>query len=332
MFSCAVVYLPCDEHVRPISWIELYVLYIVRGFAVLDQPVYLAYDRPTPDKLLRAFKNLCRAVVARTLSERGDALLFKPATKTRDQLVGVGILGQNASLMCNVHVSDAEALAIAQAIICLSRRVSAQNVNKFTNGQRCFIPRLLTLNGNSGWVSTVKRLSPQNNASNLWSLAPLCVGTSQNVTFYKCKHCDRVEPSSCAKFQYTDLDCSLKCPKRKCNKLTEVCACGEYWFTCAQHAKRAAWTDQPAQSHDKATGRTADSKSSKLKATKKPEHDYHVLLQDDLRRGRKRPLANSVVILDEPAVPPQHLRKLGVILSERFGFPSSSSSSCSRLT
>ena len=274
--------------------------------------------------------------MARTLSERGHALLFQPATKTRDQLVGVGILGQNASLMFNVHVSDAEALAIAQAIICLSRRVSAQNVNKFTNGQRCFIPRLLTLNGNSGWVSTVKRLSPQNNASILWSLAPLCVGTSQNVTFYKCKHCDRVEPSSCAKFQYTDLDCSLKCPNRKCNKLTKVgdwvCACGEYWFTCAQHAKRAAWTDQPAQSHDKATGRTADSKSSKLKATKKPEHDYHVLLQDDLRRGRKRPLANSVVIFDEPAVPPQRLRKLGVILSERFGFPSSTSSSCSRLT
>ena len=129
---------------------------------------------------------------------------------------------QNASLMFNVHVSDAEALAIAQAIICLSRRVSAQNVNKFTNGQRCFIPRLLTLNGNSGWVSTVKRLSPKNSASILWCLAPLCVGISQNVAFYKCKHCDRVEPSSCAKFQYADLDCSLKCPTRKCNKLTKV--------------------------------------------------------------------------------------------------------------
>ena len=150
---------------------------------VLDQPVNLAYDRPTPDKLLRAFKNLCRAVVARSLSERGDALLFKPATKTRDQLVGVGILGQNASLMFNVHASDAEALAIAQAIICLSRRVSAQNVNKFTNGQRCFIPRLLTLNGNSGWVSTVKRLSPQKQCEHpvvssttlCWDFAECCI-------------------------------------------------------------------------------------------------------------------------------------------------------------
>ena len=68
---------------RPISWVELYILYVARGFEALEVPEHIAFAQPTPDKLLRTFKNLCRAVVARTLPDKGDATLFAPATAHR---------------------------------------------------------------------------------------------------------------------------------------------------------------------------------------------------------------------------------------------------------
>ena len=186
------------------------------------------------------------------------------------------------------------------------------------NGSNTFIPRVLSLNGKSGWASTVRCLSPPNSAGILWTPAPtLGVASSRNVAFYKCKHCDRVEPSSCASFQYNDLDRNLKCENRNCGKTSKVrdwsCACEEYWFTCAQHAKHVSQGSQPTRSHEQATGRTANSESSTRRAPKEPAHDCNALFQEDPRRGRKRPLAHSVITLSDSAGPPQ--RQLNMVLS-----------------
>lgn len=323
---------PITGDQRPISWVELYILYVVRGFEVLEVPDHIAYVQPTPDKLIRAFKNLCRAVVSRTLPCDDDALLFSPAKGTRDNLVGVGILGQVPSVMFNVHVTDDEHKAIAQALVNLSRKVTIKNCDAFLCNMRGFIPKVLALNGNSGWVSTVKCLSPPYSVGVLWTPAPVNqdVGSAKNVAFYKCKHCDRVEPSSCASCTYSDLDRTVKCGNRRCLKLSRSrewsCACEVVWFTCAQHAKHVACgSSLPSQSHEQATGRTVSSKSSNRVATKEAVTEYQSLLQDDLRRGRKRPNANPVITLGDSAGPPQRRPKLGVILSERFG---TSSSSC----
>ena len=221
---------------------------------------------------------------------------------------------------------------VARALINVSRQVAAKHVDKCLDNRRNFIPRLLRLNGNSGWASTIKCLSPSSSVNDLWSPAPANqdVGTTRNVAFYKCKHCDRVEPSSCANFLFSDLDRMVKCGNRRCLKPSRSrdwrCACEEYWFTCAQHSQSVACGSQPTQSHGQATGRSATSEPPTRKAPKKFASDFQTLLQDDLKRGRKRQNANSVITLgDSPAEPPQRRPKLGAILSERFG---TSSSSC----
>ena len=128
------------------------------------------------------------------------------------------------------------------------------------DNRRNFIPRLLRLNGNSGWASTIKCLGPSSSVNDLWSPAPANqdVGTTGNVAFYKCKHCDRVEPSSCANFLFSDLDRMVKCGNRKCLKPSRSrdwrCACEEYWFTCAQHSQSAACGSQPSKVMDKPLG------------------------------------------------------------------------------
>ena len=173
-------------------------------------------------------------------------------------------------------------------------------------------------------------LEPTRRVGILWTPAPVQgVGSAKNVAFYKCKHCDRVEPSSCAGFAYSDLDRTVKCGNRRCLKLTKSrewsCACEVNWFTCAQHAKHVVLGGQPTQCHEQATGQTVSSKSSKGVAAQKSAYDYHTLLQDDLRRGKKRSCTNPVITLGDSAGPPQRRPKLGVILSKRFG---TSSSSC----
>jgi hypothetical protein len=121
-----------------------------------------------------------------------------------------------------------------------------------------FIPRLLRQNGNSGWASTIKCLSPTSSVNDLWCPVPTNqeVGTIRNVAFNTCKHCDRVEPGSCANLLSPDLDRMVECGNRKCLKSSWSrdwrCACEEYWFTCAQHAKSVACGSQPTQSHGQA--------------------------------------------------------------------------------
>ena len=319
----------CPAHcdIRPISWIELYVLYVTRGCETSDIPESLAFARPTPDKLIRDFKNCTRAVVARTLSEKGDAKLFRPATKTRDQLLGVCISGQNPSPMFNVCVSEAEADVIARALVNLSRKASAKNIDKFMRNGRMFIPRLLTLNGNSDWASTIKCLSPPISVEMLWTPAPVSgVGSAKHVAFYGCEHCDRVEASSCDSFQYDDFDKHIRCNNMRCKRITKVrdwsCACGEPWFACTQHAKHVVQHSLPPQSHGQVTGRTADSKPS-LKKAPRTAHEYRELSQEDLRKSSKRPRADSVVTLGDLAELPQRPVKLGAILSKRFRISSS---------
>ena len=60
-------------------------LYIVRGFDKrLNAPDRAALERPNPDKQLRAFKNLFRAVAGRILDGSSDADPMNPASCGQD--------------------------------------------------------------------------------------------------------------------------------------------------------------------------------------------------------------------------------------------------------
>jgi hypothetical protein len=308
----------------------LYILFVIRGYRVPTIPETIAQARPTPDKLIRGFKCVCRGVVTRTLPPHGDARLFQPALKTRDDLKGVGVLGQNAAVCFNVSVSHDEQKSIAVAIVNLSRKATSSNVDKYINGARKLIPRVLTLNGNSGWVSTVNTLCSPPTAGVLWVPAPASgVNPSKNVAFYKCKRCDLVEPSTCSSFQYSDLDRKHKCTI--CKKQSSVkewsCECGEIWFNCALHASPVVHSDQPPHSHVKATEQTVTSKPAKRAASvSASEHSRQH--KEEFGIGVKRICDRSaaVVTLSGCAVTPKDRIKYGPVLSKRFGISASSSS------
>ena len=119
----------------------------LRGYEDFQQEEHIAYVLATAYERINAFKNVCRAVVARTLVN-GDAKLLKPAASTRDCLLGLCVTGQHSSLMFNAHVSDVERNQVASAIVCLSRKVACEDVDDFLATRSYFNPRRLTMNGN----------------------------------------------------------------------------------------------------------------------------------------------------------------------------------------
>ena len=252
--------------------------------------------------------------------------LFKPAIRTRDILSGVFILGRVACPSFNVVITDEERIEIARSLVNLSRHVTARNVTKYLSGQRRFIPRVLALNGNSGWVSTINTLCPPNTAGCLWGLAPSHgVEPPETAAFYRCKLCDKVEPSTLSSFQYHDLDVKNKCIH--CSKTSAVkdwyCYCGKRWYACAVHSKSVALCSVLPQNNVQATGQGVTSSSSRPKRQPvESAHEYNELLTEDLRRARKR--ANNVTLavlsLAEVAAPSPSLMRN---LRERLGMPPS---------
>ena len=281
----------------------------------------------------RSFRFLLRLLAHRAspirLPSLGARSVGGGGRQTRDDLKGVGILGQNPSVSFNVSVSDDERKHIAIALVHLSRQASRNNVEKYISGTRKFIPRILTLNGNGGWVSTVKTLSSPLAAGVLWAPAPVQgVSSGENVTFYTCKQCDLVVPSTCTSFQYVDLDRKHKC--MHCKKSPSVkdwsCECGVNWFSCALHACPVVHGNQPLHSHVQATEQPASSKSLKraLNVIAPETNRQH---KEYLGTGVKRFCDRSaaVITLSDCAVTPQERIKYGPILSKRFSSCASSS-------
>ena len=83
------------ENIRGISWLEIYILYRIRGFPKpLADPGRKAHNRATADKQIRAFKTLFRGVASRTMFDL-DAHLFKPGKIQKDGLLGLAIAGNH---------------------------------------------------------------------------------------------------------------------------------------------------------------------------------------------------------------------------------------------
>ena len=122
-FLANITVAEAHDAMRGITWVELYILYRIRGHPKsIPDPPNKAHRKATACKLIRSFTKQVRGTVARTLLEQ-DAHLFKPLKKSRDALLGVGIKGMHASPCFNVGVSDEERHAIANALISLSRSI-----------------------------------------------------------------------------------------------------------------------------------------------------------------------------------------------------------------
>ena len=74
-----------DEDLRPITWLEMYILYRCRGGPKPIQDA--ALKRSTADKHLRAFKAKFRACYKRVLLNSSDYEMFRPHKPTKDALL-----------------------------------------------------------------------------------------------------------------------------------------------------------------------------------------------------------------------------------------------------
>ena len=137
-----------DKANRPITWLELFVLYILRGHRLHCMSAGRPSDlMPNPDKLLRNFKNSARAYVDRVFHAHEDYCMFKPAPSRYNPLQGLCIQGPMSAPSFNVYVNAAEQTAIARAIVSLSRDLTRANLGDFMSGKRSLIPKVLALNG-----------------------------------------------------------------------------------------------------------------------------------------------------------------------------------------
>ena len=155
---------------RGCTWIELYVLYRLRGGTTMfADPVSKLTPKATADKRLRAFKNLVRAIVERTLAQGADRDLFRPGPAAKDQLRGVGVLGKLPNLGFNVVCSQREKEAIAVAISSLARTEAIQKHKDFVFKELQLKPRILKLKGRAAWDISLPSLTSGDEGPSWWS-------------------------------------------------------------------------------------------------------------------------------------------------------------------
>ena len=312
---------------RPITWIELYILYRLRGHVCLTHcDVEPAYAKPTPDTLIRDFKNCVRAVVKRSFVNMPHATLFKPAQAKRDAQIGVGILGNMACPSFNVVVTDVECKHIANALVLLSRDLNGKHVCAFIDGTYKVIPKVLALNGKAGWAPTAFKDCCVTTRHCSWPVLPSGgAGVRiKNTEFYQCALCHKVEPNTCSAFQYSDLDARHIC--FHCKKASSVidwtCSCGDRWFLCHRHCKSPSACTTSSR-HGVAKQQTASSSSTSRKRTldEVSSPSYEQLLEQDLRKEERRAKprqASAITLCDSADIPPVRPSMLPPSLRRRF--------------
>jgi len=229
-----------DDNGRMITWLELYILYRLRGgVKPIPDDAHEAVSKATADKQLRAFKRKLRAVVERTLAHDGDAVLFKPTKGKPNNLKGCGILGKLPTVSFNVRIGEDEQKAIALALSKLIRTASLRKHNDFINGGLKLIPLPLKLKGKAKWDSTIPTLSDCTLEETQWAKAFKAgsIKPTLSAMFYHCPKCKKVESSQRGVFQRVDLDFKHRCGF--CNKSTAVntwtCECNSPWHSCVKH-------------------------------------------------------------------------------------------------
>jgi hypothetical protein len=323
-----------SDTVRPITWLELYMVFRVRGYhKPLTNPNNGALTRATLDKQLRQFKKNIRSVIDKTMGGQGDAYLFKPRKGQVDALKGVGILGKHASISCNVVTGAAEQTAIHKALVKLNRQISNNKVDEYLQGTRKLTPHAIKMNGKTGWDSSLPIINNEIESGDRWEQHHLFLKTpEETIVYYECPKpdCLMKEPSSAEAFRPNNLDIKLKC--RKCHKTTNArnwtCGCSIPWYTCYTHQTFhccAEVTKQKSQIEPKATNLL---RSDMLKR-RRNNKEHEDLVADENKKARldsiraKGSRSGSVLLHDTP--PPKVPRLLGPILHQRF--PGSSRSS-----
>ena len=230
-----------DAKGRMITWLELYILYRVRGGCkpIPDNP-RVAVSRATADKQIAAFKRKSRGVLEKTLDE-SDINLIKPSKSMPNELKGCGILGKLPTLKFNVYINDVEARTMAITLSKLIRTASFKKHEDFIDGVINLIPHKFKLKGKAGWDSTIPTVSDCNLEETSWAKAFKCgaIPPIEVAEYLFCPRdkCKKVESSHRGIFQRIDLDHKFKCGF--CSYTAAIkswkCECSKPWHSCHKH-------------------------------------------------------------------------------------------------
>ena len=289
-----------DDSIRGCTWIELYILYRLRGgIKMVKEPASSLTKKASADKRIKCFRNTVRAIVERTLAQ-ADKDLFKPGTLVNDSLRGVGLLGKSANVCFNVQVTGQEQQAIAVAISSLNRTAPLKTHKDYVNGACQLKPKRLKLNGKSGWDFTLACLTPKGDEESWWAktYAERYVGPATETMFHHCPECRREMSTRHGKFQRLNLDAKIRCGF--CLKQSACrawkCHCGEHWHCCEIHKR----------------GYTSNVKQSMLSKPRAELPDNHNQL-----KGVKRQLESSFRVRSAKRFKSQSqgVKRTGIVLS-----------------
>ena len=231
-----------DDQGRRITWLDLYILYRIRGgIKPVPDDLRKAVSRATADKQIAAFKRKVKALTERVLPDDGDLKLFKQFKARRNVLMGCGILGNHPTLSFNVVVDVEESRAIAMALSKLIRTASNKKHNNFLNGSINLMARPLKLKGKAGWDSAIPTLSTCSLGDTPWADAVNgeSIPPADFAMFFHCPRvkCNKVESSRRGVFQRVDLDYMHNCDfcKRPSAVKLWTCQCGRPWHGCKEH-------------------------------------------------------------------------------------------------
>jgi hypothetical protein len=282
---------------RGITWIELYVIYRMRGNpAPYTSNSKKAASKKTACQQIKEFTRQVRGNITRTLTSE-DQKLFKPhKQQNRCMLKQIAILGDTPAINCNISLYEGEQDNIAEAFVHLSRTTAKKNCKEFVQQTKQLIPVKLKLNGKANWDSTLDRTNDieaqTQQGMRFWKKENIH-NAEKKSDYFQCPKCEHVEHSSCPNFQSRNLDVKQKC--NGCSITTRVaewkCTCGKTWHRCDVHrhcttVNNTSDTDKQKRVH------TTEDKANAIVIHKAPKLDHsmpiELMLEEETQAAKRK--------------------------------------------
>ena len=326
----------CESHERGITWIEIYILYRIRGNpAPFEYNEKKAKNMKTACQQIKEFTRQFRAGIARTVDE-GDKKWFKPHKNQDSNVFGkLAIEANPPSVNCNISLREGEQIKIAEAIVRLSRTADKKSCNDFVHGRKQLNIIPLKLNGKAGWDKTlVERKCQQENLQDIctWKNRDLHLCES-TPSYFQCPKCEHVEHSTCKSFQTKDLDVKQKC--NGCNNSTKVvewkCTCGKPWHRCDVHRHSIPGRNQPSDMAKIKREQTPEANENNAAAAKALRLNYSMsheqMLEHETKRDKRKRMEEDewmnepTIDLGIPRIKSIRIASLGPRLRRKFVHP-----------
>ena len=145
---------------RPITWLELFTLYKIRGYDnPIPDPSTVSHSKASLDKQFRMFKNKFRAVAMRVCTNQVEKDLLTPFKINNDNLSGIGLSGRYQAPSFNVWLTEQEQHEVAINLFLLNHTLPRTKIEKVIKGQMPFMVRPFIMRARADWCNNIKKLT-----------------------------------------------------------------------------------------------------------------------------------------------------------------------------